>query len=254
MGSRRQIAVRRAHGGGAHRPGRSCRGLALAGGRRADGGDQDQFSLWPLSHRLGGKIQCDFPLGRAVAETVTSKGCRVCRRFAHRPQAGGLGNGDITLGVNGPEHEICLARRGVRHKVRSPCFAFGPDDILRGISCAGQIFAPRLIVVNARAPISCVDGRLLDKEGYMAEDVSDPTERVPGGVSLLYAAPQFLAPDVTFAPLVEAVTIMTEAQMAYGRAVFCANAALFGGLAGRVAPETDDRPSVAARLPRFSQG
>ena len=40
----------------------------------------------------------------------------------------------------------------------------------------------------------------------MAEDVSDPTERLPVGVSLLYAAPQFLAPEVAFAPLMEAVT------------------------------------------------
>jgi hypothetical protein len=130
----------------------------------------------------------------------------------------------------------------------------GLNDIFRGISCAGQIFVSRLIEVNARAPIPCVDGRLKDKEGCMAEDVSDPTERLPVGVSSLYAAPQFLAPEVAFAPLMEAVTIMTEAQMAFGRAVFCANAALFGGMAGRVAPEMDDRPSVAARLPRFSQG
>ena len=88
----------------------------------------------------------------------------------------------------------------------------------------------------------------------MSEDVSCPTERFPVGISLLYAAPQFLAPEAAFAPLMEAVTIMTEAQMAYGRAVFCANAALFGAMAGRVAPELDQRPSIAARLPRFSQG
>ncbi len=87
----------------------------------------------------------------------------------------------------------------------------------------------------------------------MTEDVSYPRAHLPAGVSLLYSAPQFLAPEVAFAPLMEAVSIMTEAQMAYGRAVFCANAALFGAMAGRVAPDQEERPSVAARSPRFSQ-
>ena len=85
----------------------------------------------------------------------------------------------------------------------------------------------------------------------MTEDVSYPREHLPVGVSLLYSAPQFLTAEVAFAPLMEAVSIMTEAQMAYGRAFFCANAALFGAMAGRVAPDMDDRPSIAARLPRF---
>jgi hypothetical protein len=86
----------------------------------------------------------------------------------------------------------------------------------------------------------------------MTNNVSDPGDRSPV-LPDLYSAPQdFLPPEIAFTPFMEAVSILTEAQMAYGRALLCANAAMFGALAGHPMVEPEERPSVAARAcPNF---
>jgi hypothetical protein len=84
----------------------------------------------------------------------------------------------------------------------------------------------------------------------MTNNVSDPGNRLP--VPDLYSAPQkFLPPEIAFAPFMEAVSILTEAQMAYGRAFLCANAAMFGAMAGHPMVEQEERPSVLARACEF---
>ena len=79
----------------------------------------------------------------------------------------------------------------------------------------------------------------------MKNHVSTPGDRSP---AVPEAMQKFLPHEIAFAPLMEAISILTEAQMAYGQALLRANAALFGAMAGHSMMEQEDRPSVAARM------